>query len=193
MILEFIPDVYDYRKEALELLRRDSYRKGDFTLSSGRNSEHYVNCKPVTLNGKGLSAICCLMLEHIEDDVVAVAGLTLGADPLVSVIPVIAFEASAGKIDLNGLIIRKEQKGYGANAWIEGKLPPKGSKVVVLEDVTTTGASALKAVEKLRDAGYEVNRIITIVDRQVDGEADTNVLAAKCELISLFSIEELYK
>ena len=101
--------------------------------------------------------------------------------------------ASEGKIDLNGLIIRKEQKGYGANAWIEGKLPPKGSKVVVLEDVTTTGASAVKAVEKLRDAGYVVDRIITVVDRQVDGEADTNVLAAKCELISLFSIEELYE
>ena len=89
------------------------------------------------------------------------------------------------------MIVRKEQKGYGANAWIEGKLPPKGSKVLVLEDVTTTGASSVKAVEKLRDAGYVVDRIVTIVDRQVDGEADTNVLAAKCELISLFTLDEL--
>ena len=193
MILEYIPDTFDYRSIALNLLKKDSYRKGDYTLSSGRKSEHYVNCKPVTLNGRGLSAICCLMFEYIEDDVVAVGGLTLGADPLVSALPVIVWAASEGKIDLNGLIIRKEQKGYGANAWIEGKLPPKGSKVVVLEDVTTTGASAVKAVEKLRDAGYVVDRIITVVDRQVDGEADTNVLAAKCELISLFSIEELYE
>ena len=193
MILEYIPDTFDYRSIALNLLKKDAYRKGDFTLSSGRKSEHYVNCKPVTLNGRGLGAICCMILEYIEDDVVALGGLTLGADPLVSAIPVIAAQASEGKIILDGLIIRKEQKGYGANAWIEGKLPPKGSKVVVLEDVTTTGASAIKAVEKLRDAGYEVNRIITIVDRQVDGEADINVLAAKCELISLFSIEELYE
>ncbi len=152
-----------------------------------------MNCKPVTLTGLGLAAISVMMLEYIEDDVVAVAGLTLGADPLVSAIPMMVDGSSNGKIIIDGLIIRKEQKGYGANAWIEGKLPPKGSKVVVLEDVTTTGASAIKAVEKLRDAGYEVNRIITIVDRQVDGEADINVLAAKCELISLFSIEELYE
>ena len=193
MILEYIPDTFDYRSIALNLLKKDAYRKGDFTLSSGRKSEHYVNCKPVTLTGLGLAAICVLMLEYIEDDVVAVGGLTLGADPLVSAIPMMVDGSSNGKVIIDGLIIRKEQKGYGANAWIEGKLPPKGSKVVVLEDVTTTGASAIKAVDKLRDAGYEVNRIITIVDRQVDGEADTNVLAAKCELISLFSIEELYE
>ena len=193
MILEYIPDTFDYRSIALNLLKKDAYRKGDYTLSSGRKSEHYVNCKPVTLTGLGLAAICVLMLEYIEDDVVAVAGLTLGADPLVSAIPMMVDGSSNGKIIIDGLIIRKEQKGYGANAWIEGKLPPKGSKVVVLEDVTTTGASAVKAVEKLRDAGYVVDRIITVVDRQVDGEADTNVLAAKCELISLFSIEELYE
>ena len=193
MILEYIPDTFDYRSIALNLLKKDAYRKGDYTLSSGRKSEHYVNCKPVTLTGLGLAAICVLMLEYIEDDVVAVGGLTLGADPLVSAIPMMVDGSSNGKVIIDGLIIRKEQKGYGANAWIEGKLPPKGSKVVVLEDVTTTGASAVKAVEKLRDAGYVVDRIITVVDRQVDGEADTNVLAAKCELIRLFSIEELYE
>ena len=193
MILEYIPDTFDYRSIALNLLKKDAYRKGDFTLSSGRKSEHYVNCKPVTLTGLGLATISVMMLEYIEDDVVAVAGLTLGADPLVSAIPMMVDGSSNGKVIIDGLIIRKEQKGYGANAWIEGKLPPKGSKVVVLEDVTTTGASAVKAVEKLRDAGYVVDRIITVVDRQVDGEADTNVLAAKCELISLFSIEELYE
>ena len=191
MILEYIPDTFDYRSIALNLLKKDAYRKGDYTLSSGRKSEHYVNCKPVTLTGLGLAAICVLMLEYIEDDVVAVGGLTLGADPLVSAIPMMVDGSSNGKVIIDGLIIRKEQKGYGANAWIEGKLPPKGSKIVVLEDVTTTGASAVKAVEKLRDAGYEVNRIITIVDRQVDGEADANVLAAKCELISLFTLDDL--
>ena len=180
------------RQELLGLLKSHAYKKGDYTLSSGRKSEHYVNCKPMTLTGKGLTYVCAMMLEHIEDDIVAVGGLTLGADPLVSALPCISWAHKVPKEPLVGLIVRKEQKGYGANAWIEGKLPPKGSKVVVVEDVTTTGKSAIKAVDKLRDAGYVVDRIITIVDRQVDGEADTNVLAAKCELISLFSLEELY-
>ena len=192
MILEHIPDTFNFRKHILEILKTDCYRKGEFTLSSGRKSEHYVNCKPMTLTGKGLTYVCAMMLEYIEDDIVAVGGLTLGADPLVSTLPCISWAHKVPKEPLVGLIVRKEQKGYGANAWIEGKLPPKGSKVVVVEDVTTTGKSAIKAVDKLRDAGYVVDRIITIVDRQVDGEADTNVLAAKCELISLFSLEELY-
>ena len=193
MILEHIPDTFNFRKHVLEILKTDCYRKGEFTLSSGRKSEHYVNCKPMTLTGKGLTYVCAMMLEHIEDDIIAVGGLTLGADPLVSALPCISWAHKVPKEPLVGLIVRKEQKGYGANAWIEGKLPPKGSKVVVVEDVTTTGKSAIKAVDKLRDAGYVVDRIITIVDRQVDGEADTNVLAAKCELISLFSLHELYE
>ena len=193
MILEHIPDTFNFRKHVLEILKTDCYRKGEFTLSSGRKSEHYVNCKPMTLTGKGLTYVCAMMLEYIEDDIVAVGGLTLGADPLVSTLPCISWAHKVPKEPLVGLIVRKEQKGYGANAWIEGKLPPKGSKVVVVEDVTTTGKSAIKAVDKLRDAGYVVDRIITIVDRQVDGEADTNVLAAKCELISLFSLQELYE
>jgi orotate phosphoribosyltransferase len=192
MILEHIPDTFNFRKHVLEILKTDCYRKGEFTLSSGRKSEHYVNCKPMTLTGKGLTYVCAMMLEYIEDDIVAVGGLTLGADPLVSTLPCISWAHKVPKEPLVGLIVRKKPKGYGVNAWIEGKLPPKGSKVVVVEDVTTTGKSSIIAVEKLRDAGYEVNRIITIVDRQVDGEADTNVLAAKCELISLFSLEELY-
>ncbi len=192
MILEHIPDTFNFRKHVLEILKTDCYRKGEFTLSSGRKSEHYVNCKPMTLTGKGLTYVCAMMLEHIEDDIVAVGGLTLGADPLVSALPCISLAHKVPKEPLVGLIVRKKPKGYGVNAWIEGKVPPKGSKVVVVEDVTTTGKSSIIAVEKLRDAGYEVNRIITIVDRQVDGEADTNVLAAKCELISLFSLEELY-
>jgi len=192
MVLEYITDTFDYKPRVLELLKKDAYRKGEFTLSSGRKSEHYVNCKPVTLNGMGLTWLSCMILPHIDEDIVAVGGLTLGADPLVCGVAAVAFNASKARLNLDALIVRKEQKGYGANAWIEGKLPPEGSKVVVLEDVTTTGASAVKAVEKLRDAGYVVDRIITIVDRQVDGEADTNILAAKCELISLFSLEELY-
>ena len=191
MVLEFIADLYDYRTLSLDLLKKNAYKKGDYTLSSGRKSEHYVNCKPVTLTGQGLGAITALMLEYIDPDVAAVGGLTLGADPLVVGLSQIIWGGSKGELDIDALIVRKKQKGYGANAWIEGKLPPKGSKVVVLEDVTTTGGSALIAVEKLRDAGYVVERIITIIDRQVDGEADAKMKDANIELISLFTLQDL--
>ena len=176
------------RSEILDLLRRDAYRQGDYTLSSGRKTDHYVNCKPVTLNGEGLTTLSFMMEECIDSDSVAVAGLTLGADPLVSGV---AMAACLNERKLDALIVRKEAKGHGTQAWIEGPLPEKGSKITVLEDVITTGGSAIKAVEKLRDAGYVVDRVVAIVDRQVEGEADINMCASKLELYSLFSLNEI--
>ena len=172
------------KEELLKLLKENAYKKGEFKLSSGKTSEHYVNCKPVTLTGRGLTLISMMMLEHVETRVVA--GLTLGADPLVSGVAV----CSALDMKLiDALIVRKEPKGHGTGAWIEGPEFPKGTKVTVLEDVVTTGGSSIKAVEKLRDAGYEVDRIVTIVDRQEGGE--TAIIEAGLELRSLFTIEDL--
>ena len=176
------------RAHLLSMLKEDAYRKGEFTLSSGVQSEHYVNCKPVTLSGKGLALASICLLECIDEDSVAVAGLTLGADPLVTGV---ALTSCLNDMDLNALIVRKEPKGHGTDAWVEGPLPPLGSKITVLEDVITTGKSAIKAVEALRTIGYVVNRVVSIVDRQVDGEADTNMCAAHLELYSIFSLEEL--
>ena len=174
------------KEELLELLKKDAYKKGEFTLSSGKTSEHYVNCKPVTLSGRGLTLASLLMLMYVETDVVA--GLTLGADPLVSGVSLVS---ALDRRLVNGLIVRKEAKGHGTQAWIEGPLPKEGTKITVLEDVITTGGSAIKAVKRLRDAGYEVNRVISIVDRQEDGEADTAMKLAGLELISLFTLKEL--
>ena len=170
------------------MLKEDAYRKGEYTLSSGKESQHYVNCKPVTLTGRGLTLASIMLLHHVEEDSVAVAGLTLGADPLVSGVAVVC---GLDKIQLNALIVRKEAKGHGTGAYIEGPLPEKGSLVTVLEDVITTGGSAIKAVNRLRDAGYVVNRIISIVDRQEDGEADAAMKEADLELISLFKLDEI--
>ena len=174
----------ELKKELLELLKRDAYKKGEFTLSSGQTSNHYVNCKPVTLSGRGLTLASLLMLVHVETDVVA--GLTLGADPLVSGV---ALVSALDKRLVNGLIVRKEAKGHGTQAWIEGPLPKEGTKITVLEDVTTTGGSAIKAVEKLRDAGYVVNRVVTIIDRQ-DG-ARESIWEAELELRSIFELDDL--
>ena len=179
----------ELREYLLRLLKENAYRRGEFTLSSGKKSEHYVNCKPVSLSGEGLTLIGTLLLEHVEEDSQAVAGLTLGADPLVSAVALTSWLDFERRTKLNALIVRKEPKGYGTGAWIEGKLPIEGCKVTVLEDVTTTGGSSIKAVEKLRDAGYVVDRVITIVDRQ-EG-ADRAMMDAGLELRSLFTLEEL--
>ena len=177
------------RDDFIALLKEKSYRKGNFKLSSGKESEHYVNCKPVTLQGDALSFISWCILECLEEDTVAVGGLTLGADPLVSGVAMAS--AINGENSVDGLIVRKEPKGHGTAAWIEGPLPPKGSKVTVLEDVITTGGSAIKAAEKLRDAGYIVDRVVVIVDRQEGKEAYDAMEAAGLDVVSLFLLEEL--
>ena len=176
----------DQRQRLLQLLAERAYRHGSFTLASGRSSDHYVNCKPVSLSGEGLALLSARMLELVEPEAVAVAGLTLGADPLVSGVAQAA--ALTGR-PLDALIVRKEAKGHGTGAWLEGPLPAAGSRITVLEDVVTTGGSSLKAVKQLREAGYTVQRVVTIVDRQEGGlEAMT---AAGLELHSLFQLEEV--
>ena len=176
------------RQELLGLLKSHAYKKGDYTLSSGRKSEHYVNCKPVTLSSRGLTLSSIMLLEAVEEDAVAVAGLTLGADPLVSGVAVVC---GLDNIRVNALIVRKEAKGHGTQAYIEGPLPEKGATITVLEDVITTGGSAIQAVKRLRDAGYTVNRVAAIVDRQEDGEADTAMKLAGLELVSIFKLEDI--
>ena len=179
----------DYHRDSLlDLIVRDAYEKGEYKLSSGRTSEHYVNCKPITLSGEGLTIASALLLEFIETDTVAVAGLTLGADPLVSGVSMAAWNTDW---ELNALIVRKEAKGHGTGAWIEGPLPPLGSKVTILEEVITTGGSAVKAATRIRDAGYVVDRVVALVDRQENGEADELMESAELELYSLFSLDEV--
>jgi len=174
------------RDELLDLLKKDAYKKGEYTLSSGKKSEHYVNCKPVTLSGRGLTLASLMMLQQVKTSYVA--GLTLGADPLVSGVSLVS--ALDSRL-VNGLIVRKEAKGHGTQAWIEGLLPPEGTVITVLEDVITTGGSAIKAVEKLRDAGYVVNTVVSIVDRQEDDEANAAMKLSGLELKSLFTLDEI--
>jgi orotate phosphoribosyltransferase len=176
----------EQRQLLLELLATRAYRHGNFTLASGRTSSHYVNCKPVSLSGLGLALLSAQMLELVEPGAVAVAGLTLGADPLVSGVAQAA--ALAGQA-LDALIVRKEAKGHGTGAWLEGPLPEAGSRITVLEDVVTTGGSSLKAVKQLREAGYVVDRVVTIVDRQEGGLAAMQ--EAGLELRSLFQLDEV--
>ena len=175
------------RREALrQMLARQAYRRGDFLLASGQRSEHYVNCKPVSLSGAGATLLAPLLLEQVDPKTQVVAGLTMGADPLVSCV---AMAAGLVGRHLDALIVRKEPKGHGTGAWIEGPLPVPGAPVTVLEDVVTTGGSCLKAVRRLREAGYVVEEVAAVVDRQEGGQA---ALAAEgLHLKALFLLEHI--
>ena len=176
------------RDRLLELLCDKAYREGDFILSSGQPSTYYINCKPVTLSALGALAIGRLILPRLPEDTIAVAGLTLGADPIVSATSVVsAYEARP----IAALIVRKEAKGHGTMDYIEGPILPAGAPVVVLEDVVTTGNSALKAVDRLQAAGYRVDRIVALVDRLQGG---AELYASKgLAFDALFSIEDIQR
>jgi orotate phosphoribosyltransferase len=164
--LDASTDLTTLRQLLLDLFCQLAYKEGDFVLSSGQRSSYYINGKQVTLHPQGALAVGRLLLSQLPIDTQAVAGLTLGADPIVTAVSVVsAYENRP----LPALIIRKESKGHGTMAYIEGPSLPSGAKVVVLEDVVTTGQSAMKAVERLRDAGYEVDQVISLVDRQQGG------------------------
>ena len=175
-----------HKKTLLHLLKERAYKQGHFTLSSGKETEHYINCKPVTLSCEGNALLSHLMIQEIEDDAVAVGGLTLGADPLVCGVAQRAYYSGHRHVD--ALIVRKNPKGHGTKEVIEGNKPPKGSIVTVLEDVTTTGSSAIRAVNTLRDAGYIVNRVVTIVDRMENHKVWEN---NEIKFISLFKLEDV--
>ncbi len=176
------------REFLLDLLIEYAYKTGDFLLSSGSRSSFYINCKLVTLRGQGALAIGKLFFSCLPSDTSAVAGLTLGADPLVSAVSIVsAWENHP----IDALIVRKEAKGHGTNVYIEGPSLSANAHVVVLEDVVTTGKSAFFAVEKLRLAGYKVTKIITVVDRQEGGREFYQQQGL--EFQSLFTIADLQK
>ena len=175
-----------YRSTLLHLLKEKAYKRGEYVLSSGKKSEHYVNCKPVTLSCEGNALMSHLLIDLIEPEAVAVGGLTLGADPLVCGVAQKAYYR--GNKHLDALIIRKNVKGYGTRELLEGPKPPEGSVVTVLEDVTTTGSSAISAVKVLRESGYIVNRVVAIVDRMDD---HATWVENDLEFISLFTLEDI--
>ena len=179
-------DLATLRQALLDLFCQAAYKEGDFVLSSGQRSTYYINGKQVTLHPQGGVAIGRLLLSMLPEATQAVAGLTLGADPMVTATSIVA--AYEGR-SIAPLIVRKEAKGHGTQAYIEGLTLPPDSAVVVLEDVVTTGQSALTAVERLRQAGYAVNEIIALVDR-LQGGAE---LYAQQGLTfqSIFSIADL--
>lgn len=178
------------RARLATLLYEKSYMEGDFTLSSGLKTDYYFDCRQSSLNPGGawlIGSIFVHMLKDVEN-VQAVAGMTMGADPLVTATSVLAYH---NDIYLPALIVRKEPKKHGAGFAIEGLANvSKGDRVVMLEDVVSTGGSVLKAAKRVEEAGLKVASIFCILDRQELGY-ETVFSDAGYELRSIFTRSEM--
>lgn len=184
-------DLNVLRQRLLDLFCQLAYQEGDFVLSSGARSSYYINGKEVTLHPQGALAIGRVLLNMLPSDTQAVAGLTLGADPIVSAVSVVS---ALENRPTPALIVRKEAKGHGTKAYVEGPNLPEAAKVIVLEDVVTTGRSAMKAVTRLRDAGYTVDRVISLIDRKQGGEEYYKSVDLQFQAVfSITDIQERYK
>ncbi|MCX5860149.1 MAG: orotate phosphoribosyltransferase [Proteobacteria bacterium] len=178
------------RDRLLELLRKFSLEKRDVILSSGRKSNYYVDGKQTTLNPEGIYLTTKLLYQRIRALPLradAVGGLTLGADPLVSAL---ALWSQLEKDPLSAFIVRKEAKGHGTGAWMEGlKNVSPAARVVIVEDVVTTGDSALRAIARSEECGFSVIRVMALLDRQEGGRE--KLKEKGYELEAIFNREEL--
>lgn len=154
------------KAKLLEQVNKHAVVHGDFTLSSGQKSTYYIDGKLLSLMPEGLNYLSRVILEMIkDDDVDAIGGLTLGADPIIAGVAALSYESDS---PVAGLIIRKEKSSHGREKRIEGPIKP-GMRVVVVEDVVTTGSSSFKAIEALEEAGCRVVKVIVLVDRLQGG------------------------
>jgi orotate phosphoribosyltransferase len=172
------------RARLLELLRTRAFAEREVTLSSGLRSNFYIDCKQVSLHPEGATLLGELMFAAVEEvapSAVAVGGLTLGADPLATATSIASFHAGRPR---SAFIVRKEPKGHGTNQWVESASLAAGAEVVILEDVVTTGAATLKAIERARLAGLVVSHAIAIVDRLEGGR---EAIVAHAPLTTLFT------
>lgn len=181
-------NVNDDRARLADLLRSLSVRTGDFTLASGRRSSYYIDARRTTMSGRGQLLIGRVGLASLDarswrPD--AVGGLTLGADPVAYAI---AHAAAREDRALEAFTVRKEAKAHGAGRQVEGPVEP-GARVVVIEDVVTTGGSALRAIDALRGFGATVIGVLALVDREEGGREA--IEAAGHELLPLFRVSEL--
>ncbi|MGO3320156.1 MAG: orotate phosphoribosyltransferase [Microbacterium gubbeenense] len=169
MAIASTPALESDRQNLISLITDEAVFHGDFTLSSGKKATYYVDMRKLTLDHRAAPAIGRIMSDLIADidGVVAVGGLTLGADPIANAV---MHATAASDRPLDAFVVRKEPKDHGRGRQIEGA-EVEGKRVVVLEDTSTTGQSALKAVEALKKAGAEVVAVAVIVDRLTGARA----------------------
>jgi orotate phosphoribosyltransferase len=179
------------RDELLELLATRSFRLGEFTLSSGGKSDYYIDCRTTTLHAYGAELTGRVFLELIQQQEwqpQAVGGLTLGADPIVVATSVISSQAGA---PIHGFLVRKAEKSHGMGRRVEG-FQEKGARVVIVDDVCTTGGSTIHAIEAAREFGFEIAGVACLVERlEAGGRPAVEKAAAPAPFISVFTSNDV--
>lgn len=177
------------KHELIELICQKSFKYSDtpaFKLASGKMSRFYINCKPVVLSPRGMFLVGHLVFDAVKDlEIKGIGGLTFGADPIAVAT---SFASELHKQPIKAFSIRKNQKEHGIIKWVEGDMNP-GDRVVILEDVVTTGGSTIKAIERARVEGLDVVKVVTLIDRQEGGLE--NIREYVKDVSSIISRDEL--
>jgi orotate phosphoribosyltransferase len=190
-----------HKRQLLSLLARISFRLGHFTLSSGGTSDYYIDCRTTTLHAEGGRLTGHAVLELLEEqgiDAEAVGGLTMGADPIVCNVATASAwraiqsrEAGLEMPLIQGFLVRKAEKAHGTGRRIEG-FCREGARVVIVDDVCTTGASTINAVQAARDAGMAVAAVVCLVERQeAGGRPAVEAAAAGAPFFALFTANDV--
>lgn len=176
--------MYD-RPKLLALFRERALKFGDFTLASGKKSSYYLDGKQITLHSEGLRQVSEGLLDLLADvEFEAIGGMSIGADPIVG--GVLTAAADRGR-SMDGFLIRKEAKGHGTNRYVEGPVKP-GARVVIIDDVVTTGGSSLQAADRIIEFGCQVVTVVGVIDRKEGGAA--NFAARNIPFRSLLTIQD---
>jgi orotate phosphoribosyltransferase len=177
------------RQELLRLLATKSFRLGEFKLSSGGTSDYYIDCRTTTLDARGAQLTGQVFLDEIRTrgwNPQAIGGLTMGADPIV-----VAVAVASGAI--HGFLVRKAEKQHGTGQRIEG-FREKGAKVVIVDDVCTTGASTVEAIKVAREFGFDVMGVMCLVEREeAGGRASVEKATARAPFVALFTARDIRK
>jgi len=177
------------REELLKLLAKKSFRLGEFQLSSGGTSDYYIDCRTTTLDARGAQLVGQVFLEEMRGQgwhADALGGLTMGADPIV-----VAVAVTSGT--LHGFLVRKAEKKHGTGQRVEG-YREKGARVVIVDDVCTTGASTVDAIQAAREFGFQVVGVMCLVEREeARGRPNVEKAAAPAKFVSIFTADDVRK
>src|SRR5437879_10527228 len=177
------------RQELLRLLSTKSFRLGEFKLSSGGTSDYYVDCRATTLDARGAQLTGQVFIEEIRArawNVHAIGGLTMGADPIV-----VAISVTSGTI--HGFLVRKAEKQHGTAQRIEG-FREKGTRVVIVDDVCTTGSSTVQAIDAARDFGFQIAGVMCLVEREeAKGRVNVERAAGPAKFVAILTADEVRK
>jgi orotate phosphoribosyltransferase len=195
------------REQLLRLLAENSFRLGEFKLSSGGTSDYYIDCRTTTLHAEGARLVGRVLYDLIKDQrwrPRAIGGLTLGADPIVTAVGILSAQSIVTRspvrtkpLDfpdeflIHGFLVRKSEKGHGTKKRIEG-FDKKGARVVIVDDVCTTGSSTVEAIHAAREFGFQVVGVICLIEREdAGGRAAVEAAAAPAPFVSVFTASQI--